>query len=64
MLISYIRQVELNDIEIRGYVTKLGRYCNIKQIIQEFGSDIFLAFTFIVSLDVILFPVFMVRVSV
>ena len=39
-------------------------YNNIKQIIRELGPDIFLALPFsILSLDVILSPVFIVRVS-
>ena len=64
LLISYIRQVELNDIEIHAYLLNLDRYYNIKQIIRELGSDISLALpSFILSLDVILFSVFMVRVS-
>ena len=43
LLISYIGQVELNDIEIRAYLINSDRYYNIKQIIRELGSDIFLA---------------------
>ena len=46
LLISYIGKVELNDIEIHAYLIILDRYYNIKQIIQELGSDIFLALPF------------------
>ena len=44
LLISYNRQVRLNDIEIREYLINLDKYYNVKQIIWELGSDIFLAF--------------------
>ena len=44
--ISYIGQVELNDIEIHAYLINSGRYYSIKQIIRELGSDIFLALQF------------------
>ena len=43
LLISYIGQVELSDIEIRAYLINSDRYYKIKEIIQELGSDIFLA---------------------
>ena len=46
LLISYIGKGELNDIEIHAYLIILDRYYNIKQIIQELGSDIFLALPF------------------
>ena len=41
LLISYIGKVKLNDIESHSY---LGKYYNIRQILQELGSDIFLVF--------------------
>ena len=40
LLISYIGKVELNDIEIHAYLINSDRYYNIKQIMQELGSDI------------------------
>ena len=46
LLISYIGKVELNDIEIHVYIINSDRYYNIKQIIRELGSDIFLALLF------------------
>ena len=65
LVISYIGKVELNDIEIYAYLINSGRCYSIKQIIREFGSDIFLALPFFyASLNLILFQVFMVRVSV
>ena len=45
-MISYIGQVELSDTEIHAYLLNSDRYYNIKQIIQELGSDIFLALPF------------------
>ena len=46
LLISYIGQDELNDIEIHAYLINSDRYNNIKQIIRELGSIIFLALPF------------------
>ena len=46
LLLSYIGQVELNDIEIHAYLINSDRYYNIKQIIRELGSDICLALPF------------------
>ena len=43
LLISCIRQVELKVIEMRAYLINSGRYYNITKIIQELGSDLFLA---------------------
>ena len=40
LLISYIRKVELNDIEIQAYLIYSDRYYNIKQIIRELVSDV------------------------
>ena len=65
LVISYISKVELNDIEIYAYLINSDRCYSIKQIKRELGSDIFLAFPFLyASLNLILFQVFMVRVSV
>ena len=38
-----MRQVELKDIEMRSYLINSDRYYNITKIIQELGSDLFLA---------------------
>ena len=46
LLISYTGQVELNDIEIHAYLINSDRYYNIKQIIRELTSDIFLTLPF------------------
>ena len=61
LLISYVRQVELTDIEIRANLINSDRYCNIKQIIQELHLE---GYSFMLSLDVILFPVIIVRLRV
>ena len=45
-LILYIGKVELDDIEIHAYLVNSDRYYNIKQIIRELRSDIFLALPF------------------
>ena len=66
LVISYIGKVELNDTEIHAYVINSDRCYSIKQIMGELGSDIFFLFypSFMLSLNVILFQFFMVRVSV
>ena len=46
LLTSYIGKVELNDKEIHAYLINLDRHYNIKQIIWELGSDIFLVLPF------------------
>ena len=61
LLISYVRQVELTDIEIRANLINSDRYCSIKQIIQELHLE---GYSFMLSLDVILFPVIIVRLRV
>ena len=63
LLISYIGKAELNDIEIHAYLINSDRYYNIRQIIRELGSDIFLALPFFYAFTVC-DTVFMVRVSV
>ena len=64
LLISYTGQVELNDIEIHVFLINSTGFTT-SNIIQELGSDIFLALPFFYSFtNMILYAVFMIRVSV
>ena len=65
LMISYIRQLELNDIEIHAYPINSDRYCTSNRSYLNLVLIFFLLYaSFMLSLGVILFPFFMVKVSV
>ena len=65
LLILYIGQVQLNGNRNSCMPHKLRQVITTSDIIRELGSDIFLLYpSFMFLLNVILFPVFMVKISV